>query len=172
MKEILANITSENEKTMKLFRSLASLRERGFLTKKEFIEISKWKSPRPLKHYEENDEKLVKEITKAAFATKNEKIKIHILTALKGVNYPTASAILMFYDPQKYPVLDIRVWQQLYKEKLVDTNAKGQNFTLEEWEKYLEVIRRIAKKFGLTVREVEKSFFDYHRNMQKGNLYT
>ena len=50
---------------------------------------------------------------------RNELLRMHLLTALNGVNYPAASAILMFYDRKRYPVLDIRVWQQLYKAGLV-----------------------------------------------------
>ena len=172
MEDILTKILDkEDEKTIALFLKFPCLKKQGFVTKEQFIEIAKWKSSRPLKHYEANDERIVKEVTGIAFATKNEKIKIHILTALKGVNYPTASAILMFYDQVKYPVLDIRVWQQLYKAKLVDTNEKGQNFTLEEWKKYLEVIREKAKEFGLTARQVEKRLFDYDKSTRSEKLY-
>ena len=96
---------------------------------------------------------------------------MHILTALNGVNYPAASAILMFYDRTQYPIIDIRVWKQLYKAGLVTTNARGQSFRLKEWEKYLEIIRTLAKSTNLTARQVEKRLFDIDKNEQVGNLY-
>jgi hypothetical protein len=161
----------EDEKTNELFRQFKSLDKQDSLTKEQLLKILRWKSPRPLRHYEANSEKAVKEITSLAFATQNDSLKIHILTALTGVNYPAASAILMFYDRTKYPVLDIRVWRQLYEAKLVDTNSRGQNFTLNQCEKYFQVIRQLANDLNITARQVEKRLFDYDKKNQIGNLY-
>jgi hypothetical protein len=83
----------------------------------------------------------------------------------------TASAILMFYDRTQYPIIDIRVWRQLYNAGLVTTNPRGQGFRLKEWEKFLEIIRDFAKKTKLTARQVEKRLFDIDKNEQVGNLY-
>jgi hypothetical protein len=140
-------------------------------TKKQLLEILKWKSARPLRHYKANSEKEIKEITKTAFATKNDCLKLHILTALSGVNYPSASAILMFYDKKKYPVPDIRVWRQLYKLNLVKVNSRGQGFTIRQCEQYLKIIRDVSKKLNITARQTEKRLFDYDKNNQTGLLY-
>ena len=173
MRKILTTIPdNEDKKTIELFEKFEVLNEQGFLTKTQLLEILKWKSPRPLKHYLANNEKAVKEITTLAFATQNDTMKIHILTALNGVNLPAASAILMFYNPSKFPVIDIRVWQQLYKANLVETNPKGLSFKLQEWETYLAVIRSLAKDLKLTARQVEKRIFDLDKNTRKGKLYT
>lgn len=172
MEDILRKIIdNEDEKTIELFKEFKSLNKQGYLTKEQLLKILHWKSPRPLKHYNSNNEKDVKEITALAFSTSNDSLKIHILTALNGVNYPAASAILMFYDPRKFPVLDIRVWRQLYIANLVDTNSRGQNFTFKQCEKYFQVIRQLAKDLKLTARQVEKRLFDYDKKTQKGNLY-
>lgn len=172
MKKLLSGISSrEDKKTIELFNEFKALNKQEFLTKEQLIKILKWKSPRPLRFYEANTEKEVKEITTLAFATKNDSLKIHILTALSGVNYPAASAILMFYDPAKYPVIDIRVWQQLYNAKLVDTNSRGQNFSLNQWGIYLKIIRDLAKELGLTARQVEKRLFDHDKATRPNNLY-
>lgn len=141
------------------------------MTKEQLLKILNWKSPRPLNHYKANTESKIKEIIKLAFSTENDTLKIHILTALKGVSFPAASAILMFYNPTKYPVIDIRVWKQLYYAKLVDTNARGQNFSLKECEKYFQVVRQLAAELNITARQVEKRLFDYDRANQIGNLY-
>lgn len=172
MQEILKTIPAqEDEKTLALFRKFKTLNKRGYLTKAELVEILKWKSPRPLKHYLANSEKAVKETTSLAFAAKDDTLKIHILTALNGVNLPAASAILMFYNPKKFPVIDIRVWQQLHKARLVKTNPRGQSFKLQEWTTYLTVIRTLANDLKLTARQVEKRLFDLDKNTRKGKLY-
>ena len=172
MKQLLKTINDfEDAKTLELFNEFSSLKQQGFLTKEKLLKILRWKSPRPLRFYESNDEKFVQETTKLAFTTKDENLKIHILTALNGVNYPAASAILMFYDRSKYPVLDIRVWKQLYKFKLVDGNERGQSFSLQQWNKYLKVIRNLAAELNITVRQTEKRIFDHDRNTQTSPIY-
>jgi len=172
MKQLLSTINDfEDSKTLELFNEFKSLRKTGVLTKKELIKILRWKSPRPLRFYESNTDSSIREITKLAFATKNDNLKVHILTALNGVNYPAASAILMFYDKSKYPVLDIRVWKQLHNFKLVDSNERGQNFTLQQWETYLKVIRALAKELNLTARQTEKRIFDHDRKTQTAPIY-
>jgi hypothetical protein len=172
MKQILLEISDfEDLKTLKLFEELESLNRQDYLTKEQLLKILNWKSPRPLNHYKANSEIEIEEITKLAFSTENDILKIHILTALKGVSFPAASAILMFYDPTRYPVLDIRVWRQLYYAKMVDTNERGQNFSLNDCAKYFQVVRMLADELNITARQVEKRLFDYDKSNQIGNLY-
>jgi hypothetical protein len=172
MKQLLKSLPYiEDKKTVELFNYFISLNKQDCLTKEQLLKILVWKSPRPLKYYQANSEKDVNEITGLALSTNNDLLKMHVLTALSGVSYPAASAILMFYDQANYPVLDIRVWRQLYNAKLVDTNSRGQNFTLKQCEKYFQVIRKLAIELNLTARQVEKRIFDYDRLNQIGNLY-
>lgn len=161
----------EDDLTHELFELTKGLKKQGFLNKEVAIKILKWKSPRPLKHYQKNFDKDFKQTTEIAFQQKDDKLKIHILTALSGVSYPAASAMLMFYDRTKFPIIDIRVWKQLYKFGLVTENARGLGFSLSQWESYLGVIRNLANQTNLTVRQVEKRLFDLDRKTQKGNLY-
>ena len=77
----------------------------------------------------------------------------------------------MFYDPKQYPVIDIRVWRQLYNYGLLTENPKGQSFTLNQWGIYLNLVREIAKELSLTPRQVEKRLFDYDKENQVGTLY-
>jgi hypothetical protein len=161
----------EDEIAIELFKLTTIIKKQGYINKKQAIKILKWKSPRPLKHYEKNSDEDFKLITGLAFNQKNERLKIHILTALSGVNYPSASALLMFYDKEQYPIIDIRVWKQLINLKLVTVNNRGQNFTLYQWETYLSIIRNLAKKHKISAREIEKKLFDYNKANQIGKLY-
>ncbi|MFN8246588.1 MAG: hypothetical protein U0T56_09435 [Ferruginibacter sp.] len=102
MKQLIKQVPDhEDEKTIHLFKLCKSLKTQGYATKEQLLMILKWKSPRPLRQYELNDKDSIKEITSLAFATKNERLRIHILTTLDGVSYPAASAILMFYDRKR-----------------------------------------------------------------------
>lgn len=172
IKRILKTIPDfEDEKTHELFLLSKKINAQGYINKSQGMQILKWKSPRPLKHYDKNSNEDFVSITRFAFTQKNERFKIHSLTALYGVKFPAASALLMFYNPKKYPIIDIRVWQQLYKLKLLSENPKGQSFTLAQWENYLMIIRQLAKENKLSARQVEKRLFDYDRKTRKGNLY-
>ena len=170
-KIIIETLDFEDRVAVDLFKLSTLIKEQGFINKSQAIKILKWKSPRPLRHYSKNSDEDFKQITRLAFEQVNEKLKIHILTTLLGVKYPSASSLLMFYDKDNYPIIDIRVWKRLYDLKLVTENSRGQNFTLNQWEKYLAIIRALAKEHKITARQVEKRLFDYDKENQKGKLY-
>jgi hypothetical protein len=161
----------EDKVAIDLFALSSVIRKQGFINKMQAVKILKWKSPRPLRHYLKNSDEDFIRITKLAFEQEIDRLKIHILTALSGVNFPSASSLLMFYDKDNYPIIDIRVWKQLYYLKLVEENPRGQNFTLNQWEKYLEIIRQLAIEYNITARQVEKRLFDYDKANQEGKLY-
>ncbi|HNT29570.1 MAG TPA: hypothetical protein PKL83_01310 [bacterium] len=111
-------------------------------------------------------------VTKKAFSLKYEKQILELLTSLNGVSVPMASAILMLIDPKKYGVIDIRVWQLLYKIGSVTTNPKGINFTFQEWYRYLKIIQFFSKKYKVKARDIERTLFLVHKIYQDGRLYS
>lgn len=161
----------EDSKTAELIKKLSIVKEKGFCNKAEFMDIGMWKSPRPKKLYLENSEEDIVGITTKAFATKFEKRKMELLTELKGVSIPTASAILMLTDPASYGVIDIRVWQILYLYGSVKHNPKGIGMDFDNWYNYLMKLRYYAKKFGVSARDIERTIFYYHQKIQEGKLY-
>lgn len=77
----------------------------------------------------------------------------------------------MLADPKRYGVIDIRVWQLLYKVGTVNTNPRGINFSFNEWYRYLMIIRYFAKIFKVHARDIERTFFEVHKHYQIGSLY-
>jgi len=173
LSELIKNKLSREEdlNTKKLINELKKVRKQGYFTKDEFLKMCSWKSPRPKRYYESNSAELIEDISKNVISTKYEKRKIDLLTKLKGVNIPTASAILTLIDPQNYGVIDIRVWQLLYLYGSVKKNPRGQGFNFNDWFYYLSKLRYFAKKFHCLVRNIEYSLFQYHKKIQVGNLY-
>ncbi len=155
-----------------IVQKLSHVKERGYLTKKEFLEIGMWKSARPKRHYEKNSSEEIKEITSKAFKAISESQKIKILTKLHGVAIPTASAILAIIQPEKYGVIDIRVWQTLYYYGIVDTNSDGMNFSIGNWLDLTLILRNLADKINASPRAVERAIFIAHSEYQIGTLYT
>jgi len=163
--------TDENFETAQLIRELKTAKRRKYLLKSELEMICKWKSPRAIRLIKSNSEKKLTKLTKEAFATRSEKRKMELLTQLSGVSVPMASSILMLLDTKRYGVIDIRVWELLYKIGTMKSNPKGTNFKFNEWYRYLVIIRYFAKKFNVTARDIERTLFYVHQEYQKGKLY-
>ncbi len=152
------------------------IRERGSLTFDEFYDIGMWKSARQKQNYLKNQEVDIQKITKEAFAQKDERLKMKQLRKLKGVDIPTASAILTIVFPDQYAVIDVRCVEVLQGEKF-DAEIKKEfgfeikkSMTLKNWERYLDIMRRLAAENGVTPREMDKALFAMHReNLEKAN---
>lgn len=138
--------------------------------KDEFMMICLWKSRRPKRLYLQNSEDQIRDNSKACFQESDEKIKIEHLIQLKGVEVPTASALLSVVDPDNYPIIDIRCVSALKQLRYITWEI----ITPNSWVKYLEIIRAIANDFSKTPREVEMGLFAYNRmelDSEYRNLY-
>lgn len=77
-----------------IFEMGKEIKKRGLLEKSEFLRICLWKSRRPKKLYDLNTNEEIILQSKLSLEEKDEIQKIKMLTKLKGVRIPTASAIL------------------------------------------------------------------------------
>lgn len=161
---------NEYEVEKQLYKKGKELLLRGWLEKDEFLTICLWKSRRPKKLYNLNSELDIKKFTQLAFQEKDEALKLKYLTQLRGVQIPTASAILSVTNPQDYPIIDERCVQSLKELSVIE----WERITLPNWLLYLDIIRSLAKKYNKQAREIEKGLFAYNRiklDKQYKNLY-
>ena len=164
-------IADEDPGTENLIRRLGHIkRARGF-SRDEFLAMCRWKSPRAMGKCRRNSAATIRRISRAALATRSEQKRMNLLTSLRGVSVPTASAILTLVDPKRYGVLDIRVWQLLCAMDSVRTNPRGVGFNFKNWYHYLRKLRDHAREIGVSARTVERTLFEYHRTVQQGKLY-
>jgi len=154
-----------------LIGELSHIKAQAYFNKPEFLRMCGWKSPRPRRLYESNSAAEIRRVSVKVFASEDEREKMELLTSLKGVAVPTASAILTLTNPNDYGVIDIRVWQQLYFYGAVVKRPSGTGFSCENWLEYLRRLRFWAEKFNVTVRDVERVLFDDHKERQQGRLY-
>jgi len=164
-------LVEEDPATAALMGELAEVRRRGWFTRGELLRMCRWKSPRALRHYAANRAAAVRRISRAVLTARSEERRLELLTRLRGVSVPTASAVLTLIDPRRYGVLDIRAWQLLFGLGSVDRKPAGRGFTLRDWLEYLGELRRHARRLGVTARAVEYTLFQCHRKFQKGRLY-
>ena len=171
--ELLATelTTEESPATHQLMQDLRIVRRRGYLTKREFLQICRWKSPRAIRRCESNSHHRIRRQSATALTSGSERTRFAALIELHGVGAPTASAILTLTNPRRYGVLDIRVWQLLHELGSVTTKPGGVGFAFDDWHHYLMTLRDHAKRLGVSVRTVEYSLFLYHQRIQRGPLY-
>ena len=88
-------------------------RARGYYTREEFIEVCAWKTVRSRPKVARNSEASVVDVTGRALATDDEAARMTALLELEGVGVPTASTLLYFVFPERYPILDVRALESL-----------------------------------------------------------
>jgi hypothetical protein len=134
-------------------------RARGHLTRDEFLELCRWKTPRSQPRCAENAEDYVSEVTRIALAATNEELKIRVLLLLAGVSWPTASVILHFCDRGPYPILDFRA---LWSVGL----RRAPTYTFSLWWEYTCFIRDIHKRTRLPIRTIDRALWQYSKERQ------
>jgi len=142
------------------------IKERGYMFFADFYKIAMWKSVRQKQKYLQNKDR-IESVSKEAFGLNNEAEKIEKLCSLSGVGIPTASAILTIVYPTNYGVIDVRCIEMLQMLKY----PIKKTITKNNWLKYLEIIRGIAKENHITPREVDKALFAMHREILDGQDY-
>jgi hypothetical protein len=143
-----------------ILRVADGARRRGYLTRREFLLLGDWKSPRSRPRRMRNPEGLVREATGLALGARNEELKIGVLRILDGVDWPTASAILHLCDRGKYPILDVRT---LWSAGIDRASAA---VTFERWLAYALFTRRLARSSGLSMREIDRALWQYSKERQ------
>lgn len=132
----------------------------GYFTQAQLRTICEWKSPRSAPYVDDNDADFVKEISRLAIGSGNERIRIEALTLLDGVGYPVASTVLHFGVSPDYPIIDVRALWSL--------GRKIPSYRLDYaiWQEYVEVCREMAGKAGLSVRTLDKALWQYSSERQ------
>lgn len=132
----------------------AAARERGHYTKPELLLLCEWKTARSRTRVARNTPAFVEGITRAAFATEDESERMAGLCALQGVHAPTASVLLHFAFPDRYPIIDWRALESLGQPRQAA-------YTVEYWLSYLDACRELAAKAGVPMRVLDKALWQH-----------
>jgi hypothetical protein len=132
-------------------------RRRGHLTRREFLIVGDWKTPRARQHRERNSEAAIRRATRIALATDDDVLKIEALRALAGVEWPTATAILHLCDPRGYPILDTRA---LWSAGVARPHPRP---GIEIWMAYTRLCRKAAAAAGCSMRDLDRALWQYSK---------
>jgi hypothetical protein len=136
-------------------------RQRGYLTSAELGELAHWKSPRSAGRCARNSPAFVREVTRAALASREPRFKVEVLRLLDGVDWPTASTLLHFADAGRWPILDFRALWSLRAQ------VEPSQYCFELWDAYTSYMRKLSDRSGLDMRAVDRALWAYSKEYQK-----
>lgn len=132
------------------------IKKLGTLSNDVFKRILVWKSPRLM-----GIVKLEKFNSYYSPAIKNVLIvsddqKLKILDDLYGIGAPTASTILHFIYPDKFPIIDVRTIRALFTNGYIEHKSTGaRNYS--EFRNAILSIKKVASNYSL--REIDRAPF-------------
>jgi hypothetical protein len=140
-----------------------AVHERGHFLRDEFLRTYAWKTRRTLGRAEKYSEAEIADVTGVAFRQTDEKLRICLLRALDGVDWPVASTLLHVGVSVDYPILDFRaLWS------LGSTMPTYVNF--EFWWAYVQCCRKLAAAAGVSVRELDQALWAFSEaNQPRGS---
>jgi hypothetical protein len=138
----------------------AAVRERGYYTREEFIEVCAWKTVRSRPKVSRNTEAAVVEATGLAMSTDSEATRMAVLLELDGVGVPTASTLLYCVFPNRYPILDVRALESL------GVKPRSQ-YPLSFWLGYLDACRELAQRAGVSLRTLDKALWQHSKERSR-----
>jgi hypothetical protein len=134
----------------------AAARARGHYTRKEFVEVCAWKTPRSRPKVASNSAAAVSRATGRALAVADEATRMSALLELAGVGVPTASVLLYFAFPEAYPILDVRALESL------GVKPRSQ-YPVSFWLEYLSACRELARRHGVSIRTLDKALWQHSK---------
>jgi hypothetical protein len=137
-------------------RAGAAARARGRYTRGEFLLLCAWKSARSRPLVAANSPGRIARATGAALNATVEAERIEALLGLNGIGVPTASVLLHFAEPDRYPILDVRALESL--------GAKGRSvYPVSFWLRYLAACRELANSHGVSLRTLDKALWQHSK---------
>ncbi len=138
-------------------REMPAYRERGELDKTMFVRLARWKSTRPTKHYLSNPEEEIQRATRGAFRARTNTEAIRALTRLHGVSLRTATALLHWMVPDRYPLLDVRVVASL------QVPPPHRYEDPEFYESVAQQVRDMAGAIGVDLRTMDRALWAWDK---------
>ena len=157
---------AETERLKDWLAGLRRTRKPLYLTRNELEPIYVWK----LRDQYGRQKELRDSNTDSAYVTVSQaalsvhegdwdyeaELRLGILTSLRGVAVPVASAILALAEPDRYCVIDFRGWRAVVGEE-------KQGFSIRDYKRYLAAVRELADQLQWPVQEVDLAIWEYDR---------
>jgi len=155
-------IASSDAKAERTFENdFRVARSCGLLSKELFVRVARWKSVRNIRRYESNTEADIRTATAAAFQACDDATAIKALTQLHGVAVRTASAILHWMRPERFPILDYRIMAALG-----EMTPKSYD-DIRIYIRVADRIRELALLHSLDLRTIDRALWTWDKRRSR-----
>jgi hypothetical protein len=156
----------EQEDTLLSELSKKFQRDGCIADQRDFLEIVKWKARRALGRARENSSSLIQEKTRQAFEkTSRGQISeaLDALAELHGVETRMATALLTFYDPNRFTVMDVNVWRSLVHLGVLKPFEcwfeKSKDYPI-----YWQACQSVAEWYGRGLRNTDRALLQFAKD--------
>lgn len=138
------------------------VKKRGYYMRTAFLTLAKWKAARNIRRCDANAAEEIEYVTRMGLSPENkfERLRIGILRALQGVDWPMASVLLHFGHKDPYPILDFRALWSLGCEQ------EPAYYSFDLWWSYVVCCRDLREKAGTTMRTLDRALWQYSKENQ------
>ncbi len=119
-----------------------------------------------------NSAEAIKVLTHLALTATDDELAIRYLLGLDGVNLATASCILAWTEPGRWPVIDVNAWAAIehFDDERSRPARRSKALKLSDWLFYVRQVRAIAEASGRTPQEVDVWLYDIGRSVKAERL--
>lgn len=131
--------------------------------KEDFIEIVRWKASRQTGHAADNSAAKIRKVTEGAFASASKGQVVEAVDSLRapalaGVGTRVATAILLFFDSNRFTVLDKLAWRSLVHLRVLDAFECWFEEP-EDFPHYLDACHQLASWFRHNLRKTDRALW-------------
>lgn len=158
--------SDEQEYQLIIENTVLEIKQSKSISKETFLRILNWKSPRlkgivKLNEFDTNYAPVIEDCIEDI----SNEDKINKIISLYGIAIPTGTTILHFIFPDVFPIMDIRTAEALYYLEYLE--CKGR--TEKDYYKFYEVIHKIKMNTNMSLREIDRALFSYHKTEMNMN---
>ena len=129
----------------------------GYLSKDLFVRVARWKSKRQTPNYKLNSETSIREMSTKALKATDDSDALRALMVLSGVALRTASAILHWLRPDRFPILDFRVIAAFGEPKPKSYDDFGL------YARIAKRVRALAGQHQLDLRTIDRALWTWDK---------
>ena len=132
---------------------------KGDYSRSNLVEIARWKSPRSVGRVKANSDRDVQDALRLAVDARTERAAIAVLTGLRGIDIPVASAIMAAIRPERFTIIDFRALQALGVDSLW--------LTIDLYLEYLACCRKLAPRRKGGLRQLDRAMWQWSKNRSR-----
>ncbi|MGO8420961.1 hypothetical protein ACC807_15335 [Rhizobium ruizarguesonis] len=156
--------------------STQNVAARGYLLPDDLVSIALLKNGDKLSGktraaLQSNSPEALHFLTHAAYRAVDDEIAMRLLLGLDGVNLPTASCILSWVWPARWPVIDVNSWIAIehFDSNRLAPKRSTKGLKMAHWLFYTQLVRLVGAATGLSPQQIDMWLYAVGRTLEKSS---